>query len=718
MAPTLLQIAESVQRQKASKWVWDVHHFAAKLGISVEQASCFLKCIEKGGKGVKKDGTWTANPAPFNKKIDLSSDADNILDLHLRSEGRKVGSPPDFGDPTPAIVNQSGQYVRLGKVRSFKQEITVTLQKDIAKYVMGTHRELVKHWPKVAEKRKEIWRSWIDGGSNSELFQKTHFPWIVAKFGFVWDTPVAKDVNPLAISPTILDHAKVEVVEMLVRMYIIPPSNLDLIMVRRSRRSVIGNNDVTIEPIEKRARLTPSVSSPDTDTDTDVEDDSTTLHRFNLRELKELWKSGEQKEVGRREIALIAAHAGRSRFAVNTEISDLGGFPLSVEEYDDIRSVSKSDMGKKMGNFDKLRTWINSSLPFEHMRIREGQHLLEFARAIERFNSGENLPSEMMRHGQLTSEAAAVIRHILYSHPKIGWVSFVLLLSEFFVLLNGRKAREDELPSIATIRNHIAQLDGYCQHDARESIREFTEKLSPKGNRVFFGGGGDGTCHGKADTREVCMIVTNNNDYHDPNNPWKIDPSFHVTSAASPAGSDSKANSEYYLDSIEEFVPPESIASLLVFGIDNCNTAKKDGRLTTEGAQARAIHHGHEDKTMAHGVKIRGFNIGDAFHRHQLSVKWFSETACGKTEKGCHEQIHHRQVSTNKMKTCALTQCPNPIDCCVFFSDHSSQLGHVHSQTACVHAKGEGDSWRPFTNLDAKTDAGDRHEMGIEWQGM
>ena len=103
---------------------------------------------------------------------------------------------------------------------------------------------------------------------------------------------------------------------------------------------MIGNNDVTIEPIEKRARLTPSVSSPDTDTDTDVEDDSTTLHRFNLRELKELWKSGEQKEVGRRELALIAAHAGHSRFAVNTEISDLGGFPLSVEEYDDIRSVS------------------------------------------------------------------------------------------------------------------------------------------------------------------------------------------------------------------------------------------------------------------------------------------------------------------------------------------------------------------------------------------
>ena len=89
--------------------------------------------------------------------------------------------------------------------------------------------------------------------------------------------------------------------------------------------------------------------------------------------------------------------------------------------------------------------------------------------------------------------------------------------------------------------------------------------------------------------------------------------------------------------------------------------SKKDGRLTTEGAQARAIGHGHEDKTMAHRVKICGFNTGDSFHRHQLPIKWFSETACWKIEKGCHEQIHHLQVSTNNMKTCALTRCPNQL---------------------------------------------------------
>lgn len=144
------------------------------------------------------------------------------------------------------------------------------------------------------------------------------------------------------------------------------------------------------------------------------------------------------------------------------------------------------------------------------------------------------------------SGAAAVIRHILYSNPKIGWGSFVKLYNQFFVLFNGKAAKEEDFPSIATIRNHIAQLDSFDEHDARESVRTFTEELSPRGNRVFFGGGGDGTCHGKADKREVCMIVVNNNDYLDESNPWKIDPSFYVTSAASPVGSDSVANSKHY----------------------------------------------------------------------------------------------------------------------------------------------------------------------------
>jgi hypothetical protein len=79
--------------------------------------------------------------------------------------------------------------------------------------------------------------------------------------------------------------------------------------------------------------------------------------------------------------------------------------------------------------------------------------------------------------------------------------------NEFFVLFNRRAATLVEFPIVATIRNHNVELYSFGKHDARESIRDFAEKLSPRGNRRFFGGGGDGTCHGKADKREVCMIV-------------------------------------------------------------------------------------------------------------------------------------------------------------------------------------------------------------------
>ena len=102
-----------------------------------------------------------------------------------------------------------------------------------------------------------------------------------------------------------------------------------------------------------------------------------------------------------------------------------------------------------------------------HVNVRAEQSLLEFARMIERINDGIKLPNEIMNNGRLTSEAAAIIRHILYSHPNIGWAAFLRLFNEFFVLLNGRAADEREFPSMATIRNQIHRLDIFDQHEVR-----------------------------------------------------------------------------------------------------------------------------------------------------------------------------------------------------------------------------------------------------------
>ena len=130
------------------------------------------------------------------------------------------------------------------------------------------------------------------------------------------------------------------------------------------------------------------------------------------------------------------------------------------------------------------------------------------------------------------------------------------------------------------------------------------------------------------------MIVVPDNEFRDAKNPWKISPSFIVTTAGSPMGSDSVANSNHYLDSVERVVPPESLENFTVFGIDNCSTAKKDGRLTMEGAQERAVSHGHGGKTMIHDVKIRGFTIGDFFTaiNYPSSISARRPAACRRKE--------------------------------------------------------------------------------------
>ena len=56
MAPTLLQIAGSIQELPSSKWHLNINHFADILGITV---------AETNGKGLKTDNKWKANPAPY-----------------------------------------------------------------------------------------------------------------------------------------------------------------------------------------------------------------------------------------------------------------------------------------------------------------------------------------------------------------------------------------------------------------------------------------------------------------------------------------------------------------------------------------------------------------------------------------------------------------------------------------------------------------------------
>ena len=106
MTTTLNQIATAVQTERPSKWYWDIKHFARTLEITVEEANGFISCIEKGGAGSKKDGSWRFNPDPFAAKIDLKRDEENLLNLHYIDVRNDLSR---FDDD---------RYVRLGRIGS------------------------------------------------------------------------------------------------------------------------------------------------------------------------------------------------------------------------------------------------------------------------------------------------------------------------------------------------------------------------------------------------------------------------------------------------------------------------------------------------------------------------------------------------------------------------------------------------------------------------
>ena len=157
MPPSLTAIAESIQRQAASKWLWHANHLAARLGISVAELKEFLLRIQSGGSGVRKEGTWSANPAPYDRKIDLVKNEDNSLNIHLVTSRSKHLDSSAFVEPSPEIVDADSAYVRLGKLRSINKEITLKVQREIVRYVTGTHQTFTQNYKEIGGRRRRTW---------------------------------------------------------------------------------------------------------------------------------------------------------------------------------------------------------------------------------------------------------------------------------------------------------------------------------------------------------------------------------------------------------------------------------------------------------------------------------------------------------------------------------------------------------------------------------
>eukprot|EP00986_Skeletonema_menzelii_P016680 scaffold15440_cov101-Skeletonema_menzelii.AAC.2 len=189
-----------------------------------------------------------------------------------------------------------------------------------------------------------------------------------------------------------LELVKKEIVDLFVKMFVIPPSALD--QFTQLRRSTRNSFDMEIEPANARKRKHSPVSEDSSamldDDDDDEEEESIVAADGNedqtsemkktldLGSLKQLWCSGEFKRVGALEIAAKWAHAGEDLRSANAKIILLGGTAVSIADFDSIKRISKSTLGRKIHNFAGLKKFINDNLPGNMFHVGTDQLVLEY----------------------------------------------------------------------------------------------------------------------------------------------------------------------------------------------------------------------------------------------------------------------------------------------------------------------------------------------------
>ena len=153
--PGFLQIIESIQRLRPPKWYYDIHHFSESREIPSEEANCFIKCVENGGSGQKADGTWRSNPSPYDSRINLTSHSENMLNFLYKDTGDRSATSVSFVAPSASILDQSSRHVFARNISNKNKSITIKVQREIVKYIIGTHHAMTQFYPEWAEFRRK-----------------------------------------------------------------------------------------------------------------------------------------------------------------------------------------------------------------------------------------------------------------------------------------------------------------------------------------------------------------------------------------------------------------------------------------------------------------------------------------------------------------------------------------------------------------------------------
>ncbi len=528
-----------------------VHEQVVMKLLGFEEKNDFDGFMRKIGEGGQLKLHGKALPAI---KLDSLSSS-NLLNLHRVEKGRRVARKkrkPITNVPTTDVLSQCEVYYSFGLIQK-PVHMPLKRQLKIVREAVGVGGSWINQ--ETANRRKAQYKLCMEGeDSKNRTYYNLELPFIIDRlykelglqYDGVW-TNITKQMK---------DEARDTIARLMRCSHLLEPA-ADICIVpkrgtkrgngtrpsptshtspsisqsasrqrasrekKRTRRakqqSSLANDDAT----KSLAATFENVAAQEMESeDNEVDEEANTkqqelltdlLGRMNLSHLEALWNTGERKnrlEVGRFEL-LIDAIQSNQEYEVLAEVMHMfGAIPFSIDEYNALVNMKNRGriLSRKAKNFIKLKARINEGQ--NEFKIKDGQFIVNWLDYYTRYDAGETLPEKMMNDdGTISSRAVACIRHILYAHPKIGWVDFNNLLNEFAVLLLGRSLSLDEFASLATIRAHIQRLDNLDRWELMQVFEEFLSKPSPLGNAIFFGGANDGTLHEKANYRNVSLFT-------------------------------------------------------------------------------------------------------------------------------------------------------------------------------------------------------------------
>ena len=563
-------------------------------------------------------------------------------------------------------VNGMSNYYQIGRKEARDKRITMNFQKELIRIVIGTHSLLDKYGEEYKTRRQQLWRDWIDGSNpiTSALYDRDHLPFIALHYRKFWNVTIPPSIPVMEISTAVLELVKKEIVDLFVKMFIIPSSALEQFTVLR--RSTRNSSDMVIEPVSSKKRKQSPVSE-DSSTmldDGDEEDDDDMQSgasgsvemskKLCLGELKRLWDIGEYKRVGSLEIAAREAHAGNNLRSVNAKIIKLGGTAISIEEFDAIRSISRSNLGRQIMNFGKLKKHVNSALPVRLFHIGETQLVLEYVNHGLRYTNtnGECLSQEMhfiSKHNnqkELRLDCASIIRHIIVCY-NISLSKFPSLLNCFGVLLLGRPLRQDEFPSVATIRLHIPRLTTIDRHLASLVDKQTFGTTTPHGFPVLFYLVTDDTVH-LTKRKHHGVLRTGSYGKEEDNEKSNVtgvmqqQPRFITLTSSSAVGTDAEANANLNLKVMLNEIHRDILPFFGGGTVDGAGSARKEIVDTNEKVMEYCKENNIE--YMRCGVEPEAIIIQDFFHIDNVAINGASVIFSGDSERGNSRQFHPLQL--------------------------------------------------------------------------